>query len=134
MPLTFEIHPELRLLFIRGHGIVTQVERLRAMLAWLHDPDYESCEDALFDVSAAKTTPRIAELRKLIAILQQTPHRGGPRRLAIVTSKPITFGVAHVFGKLVRVSGLPLHVRVFMDAQSAWRWLRPDLLPSISVK
>ncbi|HJZ70900.1 MAG TPA: hypothetical protein VKE51_04120 [Vicinamibacterales bacterium] len=131
MPLTFEINPELRLLFIRGYGIVTQVERLRAMLAWLHDPDYGCCDAALFDVSSAKTTPRIAELRELIAILKETP-RGGPRRLAIVTSKPIAFGVAHVFGRLLRVSGVPLQVRVFMDAQSAWRWLRPDLLSSVS--
>lgn len=131
VPVTFEIHPELRLLFIRGQGVVTQVERLRAMLAWLHDPDYECCEDALFDVTAAKSTPRVAEMRELITILQQMPRKG-PRRLAIVTSKPIAFGVAHVFAKLLRVSGIPLQVRVFMDVQSAWRWLRPDLLSSVS--
>ena len=130
VPLAFEIHSEQRLLFIRGHGIVTQGERLRAMLAWLNDPDYECCEDALFDVTAAKTTPRVAELRQLIAILEQMP-RAGPRRLAIVTSKPIAFGVAHVFGKLLRVNAIPLQVKVFMDAQSAWRWLRPDLLSSV---
>jgi hypothetical protein len=32
------IYREFRLLFIRGHGVITQQERIETMLAWLRDP------------------------------------------------------------------------------------------------
>jgi hypothetical protein len=31
------------------------------MLAWLRDPGYLECVDALFDVSEAQSTPRVAQ-------------------------------------------------------------------------
>ena len=59
---------------------------------------------------------------------QEMPARG-PRRLAMVTSKPITFAVARTFEHLVRSRGLPLEVKVFMNLGRAWTWLRPDEPP-----
>jgi hypothetical protein len=59
---------------------------------------------------------------------QKMPARG-PRRLAMVTSRPITFIVARVFERLVRLRGLPLEVKVFMNLRNAWDWLRPDAPP-----
>jgi SpoIIAA-like len=50
----------------------------------------------------------------------------GPRRLAIVTAKPITFAVARVFGQLMQLKSVPLEVRVFADREQAWNWLRPN--------
>jgi hypothetical protein len=73
-----------------------------------------------------KTTPRVGELRELIAMLKQQMPAHGPRRVAIVTSKPITFAVARMFEHLVRLRGLPLEVKVFMNLDRAWTWLRPD--------
>ncbi len=105
MPMYFYIYPDFRLLFIRGHGMVTQTERIETMLMWLSDPAYELCTSALLDVADAQSTPRLAELRQTIALLQQRLPPGGPRRLAIVTSKPITFAVARVFEQLMRLKG-----------------------------
>ena len=127
MSLGFHIYPDVKLLFIRGHGVITQTECVHTLRAWLREPDYAACVDALFDISAAKSTPKLAELRELIAIRRQH-HSGpgsGPRRLAIVTGTPIAFAVAQAFGQLMRREAIPLHVKVFLNREAAWAWLRP---------
>jgi hypothetical protein len=129
MPIVFRIDPDFRLLFIRGHGVITQPERVNAMLAWLRDPGYAACVDALFDISAAESTPKVAELRELIAIFRQQGAVNGPRRLAVVTSKPIAFGVAQLFGRFLQLNGVPLQVKVFLEREAAWAWLQPGVLP-----
>ena len=129
MSFGFHIYADLGLLFIRGQGTITQTERIRTMLAWLEDPAYEGCRDALLDLTATDSTPRMGELRELIAILRQHMPAGGPRRLAMVVSKPITYAVASVFETLLRVRGFPLEVKVFMDPARAWGWLRPGEPP-----
>jgi hypothetical protein len=126
MPIGFYIYREFRLLFIRGHGVITQAERVETMLAWLRDPGYQDCTDALFDVTAAQSTPKLAELRQIIALLRQHMPSSGPRKLAIVTSRPITYAVARVFQDLMQPKDIPLQVRVFFDRELAWAWLRPD--------
>jgi len=130
MSLGFQIFPDQRFLFIRGQGVITQPERIQTMLAWLEDPQYQLCTDALFDITAAESTPTMAELREILATLRQHLPVSGPRKLAVVTGKPIAFAVARVFGGLVHHSGnLPLHVRVFLDREGAWSWLRPGEPP-----
>ena len=126
MPIGFSTYRDFRLLFIRGHGTITQTERVDAMLAWLRDPGYQHCTDALFDVTAAQSTPRLAELRQIVAILRQSMPSSGPRRLAIVTARPITYAIARVFQDLIQLKGVPLEVRVFNDRELAWAWLRPN--------
>jgi hypothetical protein len=126
MPIGFQIYHEFQLLFIRGHGVIDQTERVEAMLAWLQDPGYQDCTDALFDVTAAQSTPRLAELRQIVALLRQYMPAAGPRRLAIVTARPITYAVARVFQELLQLKGVPLQVRVFIDRKLAWAWLRPE--------
>jgi SpoIIAA-like len=125
MPMGFCIYPDFRLLFIRGHGVVTQAERVETMLTWLRDPLYERCTDALFDVTTAESTPKVAELRQIIALLRQHQPAGGPRKLAIVTAKPITFVVAGIFEELIQFKAVPLRVKVFLNREQAWTWLRP---------
>ena len=129
MSLGFDIYADIGLLYIRGQGAITQHQRISAMLAWLNDPQYESCSDALLDLADVKTTPKVSELRELIAMLKQQRPARGPRRLAVVTSKPITFAVARTFEHLVRSRGLPLEVKVFMKPGRAWAWLRPGAPP-----
>ena len=129
MPLGYIVYPELKLLFIRGTGVITQPERVSTLLSWLRDPGYAECVDALFDVSSAQSTPKVAELRELIAILRQQGGDAGPRRLAVVTSKPIAYGVAQLFGFLLQTKDMPLQVKVFLDAELAWAWLRPATPP-----
>jgi hypothetical protein len=125
MSLGYDIYPDIGLLFIRGQGAITQQERMRAMLAWLRDPEYESCRDALIDFAGVQSTPRMSELRELVAMLKQQIPTRGPRRLAMVTSKPITFAVARIFERLVGSQGLPFEIKVFMNLKRAWDWLRP---------
>src|SRR4051794_40458098 len=125
MSLGFQIYTHAGLLFIRGPGVITQGERIRAMLAWLNDAAYSACRDAMFDVRSADSTPKVSELRELIAILKRHLPPHGPRQLAIVTSKPIAFAVARVFEHLMQRFDMPLQVRVFIDPNRAWRRARP---------
>jgi hypothetical protein len=129
MPLGYDIYADIGLLYIRGQGVTTQRERMSAMLAWLREPEYENCTDALIDFTDVTAAPKVGELRELIAMLKQQMPARGPRRLAMVTSKPITFAIARTFGHLVRSQGLPFEVKVFMNLRRAWTWLRPDEPP-----
>jgi hypothetical protein len=95
------------------------------MLSWLRDPEYSGCTDALIDFTGVTSTPRVSELREQIAMLEQTMPAEGPRRIAFVTSTPITFGITQVFAHLIRLKELPFEVRVFMNLGLAWNWLRP---------
>jgi len=125
MPLAYTILPGLRLLCIRAVGIVTQPERLQTMQAWLADPSYPDCDDALCDFSDSESTPTMNDLRELVGFMSQKMPGQGPRKLAIVTSKPITFVVASEFKGIVEQAAIPLDVSVFANFESAWKWLRP---------
>jgi hypothetical protein len=129
MSLGYDIYADIGLLYIRGQGAITQRQRMSTMLAWLREPEYGNCRDALIDFADVTTTPKVGELRELIAMLKQQMPARGPRRLAVVTSKPITFAVARTFEHLVRLRGLPYEVKVFMSLARAWAWLRPNEPP-----
>jgi hypothetical protein len=129
MSLGYDFYEDIGLLYFRGQGEITQAERMDAMLSCLREPQYQNCTDALIDIAGMKTTPKISDLRELIAMLKQQMPVRGPRRLAFVTSTPITFIVATVFGHVVRSQYLPLEVKVFMNLRHAWKWLRPGAPP-----
>jgi len=125
MPLTYRIDPEAGLLFILGVGVITQPERLRTFHAWLNDPAFRPGLDAFCDFSDTESTPTLAHLRELLGVIDKNAAAIGQSRLAILTSKPITFGVARVFEALAGVEGAPIQVKVFFDRDKAWQWLRP---------
>jgi SpoIIAA-like len=129
MPLGYDIYTDIGLLYIRGQGEITQRQYMNTMLAWLREPEYENCTEALIDFADVTNTPSVGELRELIAMLKQEIPARGPRRAAVVTSRPITFAIARTFGDLVRSRELPLDVKVFMSVGAAWAWLRPDEPP-----
>lgn len=126
MPFAYSILPELRLLCIRGVGVVTQPERLQTMRAWLADPAYPDCDDVLCDFSEAESTPTMAELRELVALMVQRVPARGPRRLAVVAPKAITYVVAGEFKGLAEQAAVHMAIKVFADFASAWNWLRPE--------
>jgi hypothetical protein len=127
--LGYDIYPDIGLLFIRGQGAVPHSEQMRTMLAWLHDPQYKCCHDALIDFAGVTSRPKLSELRQLIAMLRQQMPLEGPRRLAFVTSTPITFAITQAFARIVRLQELPFEIKVFMSLRSAWDWLRPGEAP-----
>ena len=60
---------------------------------------------------------------------EDRPDRG-PNKLAMVTSRPIAFGIARVFQELVQLGGFALEVRAFRHRDAARMWLRPGVDPS----
>jgi hypothetical protein len=126
MPIGFHIHPDVGLLFIRESGAVTRFDRLRAIRAWLQDAAYKDCVDAMFDITHADSPPQVEELREIVAILKNERPRVGPQKLAILASNNSRIVIfAHVFEELVKLAGLPLAVKIFLDREGAWTWLRP---------
>jgi hypothetical protein len=127
--LTYRIDADAQLVLVRGEGMITQRERLQTMLAWIRDPSYHTGLDTFCDFAATDSTPTLAELREVIATVREHALTIGPTRLAILTGKPITFGIAKVFGRLAEIDETPLQVRVFFDRAAAWTWLRPGAPP-----
>jgi hypothetical protein len=130
MPLTYRIDPDARILLIRGDGLISQQERLDALHAWLQDPAYEACTAALCDFSAARSTPRLSDVHELVRVMRNDRPGRGPTKLAMVTPRPIAFGIARVFQELVHLGGFALEVHAFRHRAAAWLWLRPGVDPS----
>jgi hypothetical protein len=126
MPLTYRIYQDARMLFVRGEGSITQPEYIETLVAWLADPAYEWCVDALCDFSAADNTPSLGDLWELVSMLRDRLPPAGPKKLAIVAAKRSTFNMARVFEDLIQVAQIPFAVRVFFDTELAWQWLRPE--------
>jgi hypothetical protein len=125
MPLTYRIDIDAQMLLIHGEGVITQPERIQTILGWIKDPAFRPGLDAFCDFSAAQSTPKLSELREIVAIIGEHAPAIGHSKLAILTSKPITFGVARVFEALAQIEETPLKVRVFFNRDKAWAWLRP---------
>ena len=123
--MTYRIDPDANLLSVVSQGVITQDERMQTIQAWLKDPAYRPGLDTLFDLTGAESTPDLAELREIVATIAERAPDIGPKKVAILTAKPITFGVARVFQALAEVEDTPLQVKVFNDRHVAWSWLRP---------
>jgi hypothetical protein len=125
MPMTYRIDLDANLLFVVMSGVLTPAERMHTMLAWINDPDFRPGLDTFCDLTESKSTPDLAELREIVATISEHAPRIGPKKVAMLTSRPITFGVARVFEALAEVEDTPLQVKVFNDRSAAWAWLRP---------
>ena len=124
MSFTYHIDSSAGILFIVGEGTITQAERLATMRAWLSDPAFRPGLHALCDFSAATSTPSLPELREIIAIINRNATLIGQTKLAVVTAREVTLGVAHQFQTLAEAS--PLNVQIFTDREAALAWLRKD--------
>ena len=122
MPLRYQIDRDAEMLLVVGEGTITQPERIAAMGAWLRDPDYRPGLNTLCDFSDASSTPTMAELQEIVALVDRHAAAIGKKKLAVIATKPITFGVARQFQTLADCG--PLDVGVFRDRRAALGWLR----------
>jgi hypothetical protein len=125
MPMTYRIDAEARMLFVVATGVTTQAERVEAMLGWINDPASTPGLDTFCDFSTAESTPRLSDLRQLVATIGDNAPKIGHKRVAILAAKPITFGVARVFESMAEFEETPLTVKVFFERDKLWEWLRP---------
>src|SRR5262245_50158953 len=124
MPLKYHIDSEGRMLFIVGEGVITQEERLEVMRAWLRDPAYRPGLNTLCDFSATTSTPKLMELKEIIAVIRRNADLIGRKKVALVAAGPATYAVARQFRAFV--DPCPLDVNVFKDRQTAMAWLRGE--------
>jgi hypothetical protein len=123
MPLTYQIDPQAGIIEIRGAGVITQAEYVDRLMSWMIDPLFRPGLDGLCDFTAAESTPTMADLRELIEIVARHTAYIGRVKVAIIASKPITFGVAREFASLAGAAHF--EVQLFGDRDSAMSWLRP---------
>jgi hypothetical protein len=121
MPLSFRIDSDAGTLMIVGEGFITQPERIEAIQAWLRDPGFRPGLKTLCDFSASTSTPTMRELREIVALVDEHAAAIGKKRLAVVATKPVTFGMARQFQRLADFG--PLDVEVFKDRRTALGWL-----------
>ena len=122
MPLRYQIDRDAEMLLVVGEGTITQPERIAAMREWLRDPDYRPGLNTLCDFSDASSTPTMAELQEIVSLVERHKAAIGKKKLAVIATKPITFGVARQFQTLADYG--PLDVGVFRDRRAALGWLR----------
>jgi len=125
MPLTYRVDPDTRVLFVTAKGVITQDERFSAMRSWLSDGAYKPGMNTLLDLTAALSTPTMADMTELITFIQRRAEAIGRKKLAAVTAHPSTYGAMRQFQVLATSD--PLHVKVFhMDREAALAWLREE--------
>jgi hypothetical protein len=66
----------------------------------------------------------MAELQEIVALVERHAAAIGKKKLAVIATKPITFGVARQFQTLADTG--PLDVGVFKDRRAALGWLRHE--------
>ena len=125
MPMSYRIDSDSETVIVVAEGVTTQAQRIQVVAGWLKDPAFRPGLDTFCDFSAGESTPTLTQLRELIALACQHAAAIGRSRVAILTSKPILFGVARVFEALAELEGTTLDVKVFFDRTLAWAWLRP---------
>lgn len=123
MPLTYHIDPQAGIIEVRGAGVITQAEYVDGLMSWMIDPLFRPGLDGLCDFTAAESTPTMADLRELIDLVARHTAYVGRVKVAIIASKPITFGVAREFASLAEAAHF--EVQLFGDRDSAMSWLRP---------
>jgi hypothetical protein len=121
MPLTYRIDSDAGMLLVVGEGTISQAERIEAISGWLRHPEFRPGLNTLCDFSAATSTPTIAELREIVSLVDRHAKRIGKKKVAVIATQPVTFGVARQFQTLAD-SG-PLNVSVFRDRRAALGWL-----------
>ena len=84
MPLTYHIDTDSRVLLVCGEGVITQPERIQTMLAWIKDPAFKPGLDTFCDFSAAESTPKLSELREVVATIGAHTQAIGPTKVAIL--------------------------------------------------
>ena len=109
------------MLYVVAEGVTTQPERLAAMQAWWSDREFRPGLNTLCDFSKATSVPTLAELEEIVGLIRRHATEIGQKKLAIVTMRPVTFGVARQFGALAP-DGV-LTVQVFRDRDAALAWL-----------
>src|SRR5438552_16136115 len=100
MPLTYRIDADAGMLLVAGEGAINQSERLEAMRGWLGHPDFRPGLNTLCDFSAATSTPTMAELREMIALIDRNEKRIGKKKLEGVEKQPISYSVERQFQTL----------------------------------
>lgn len=124
MPLSYRIDSDAGMLLVVGEGTISQSERIAAIRQWLSDPDFRPGLSTLCDFSAASSTPTMVELREIVSLVDRHAAAIGKKKLAVIATQPVTFGVARQFQTLAD-SG-PLNVGVFRDRRAALGWLRRE--------
>ena len=121
MPLHYTIDSERGMLFIVAEGETDQSERLAAMQTWISDPEFRPGLRTLADFSEASNVPSLSELEEIVGYIRRYASVIGQKKIAIVTARAVSFGVARQFGALA--PGDILTVQVFKDRDAALAWL-----------
>jgi SpoIIAA-like len=121
MPMQYTIDSERGMLFVSAVGETSQAERFEAMQTWMNDPEFRPGLQTLADFSRAADVPTLAELEEIAGYMRRYQRAIGQKKIAFVTTRPVSFGVARQFSALA--PGGFLTVQVFKDRDAALAWL-----------
>jgi stage II sporulation SpoAA-like protein len=118
--ISYTIDTEQGLLSIVAEGTPTTDEITRAMQKWWSDPLFRPGLLTLVDSTHVTGLPTLAELEHIVGLIRQHANEIGRKKIAIITGRPVAFGVARQFSALAPGG---LTVQVFKDREAAVAWL-----------
>lgn len=120
MPIRFTYNSKAKILFTTAEGVVS-FEEIQAHLNGEWSAHLVGTRE-LVDASVASTNLTNAEVKKIVATLQQMARQQKFGPTAVVTHDNVLFGMASMVGILSELQGGPA-IRVFRSFSEGLNWL-----------
>jgi len=121
MPIEFVVDRDNSLLVTTYRGVVATEEYVGQVRSVLDRLDEYPGMDFLTDVSDIVHQATGGDIRTISAAIQEYAERIEGRKMAIVVSKTVVYGLMRMLQALM--DGLPAHIEIFYEMDEAKRWL-----------
>jgi len=123
MPLTVQVDPEIKIIFVDGEGVVSDEDLLSYVEEYLDEKGLWSY-DELFDLSHADLLDlTYAGLSAVATAAAATDPDARPTKIAILVSESLGMGLSRMYQALRESKGGRRYTRVFWDRAECREWL-----------
>ena len=121
MNINKDYRAEPGILYVRIDGELILEEYEQCLREIVESAEYPSDVKTLWDLRTTNFSPLNAQFgERLLAIREKYPERGNAK-VAFVAEQDLAFGLSRMYEMMS--SGMPQHIMVFRDMQSAGQWL-----------
>ncbi|MCR9092847.1 MAG: hypothetical protein NXI30_01395 [bacterium] len=122
MPMTYSIDVDEKLVYIVGHGRLTDEEMVDCVRDLRSDPMLQPDMNVFSDMRAIEMGFTPSGIRKMLDVMVATEDRRSEAWAALVVARDVTFGMARMLQSRAREHVAP-HIEVFRDVEKARDWL-----------
>jgi hypothetical protein len=119
VPFTYVFDPVARVVRVSARGVI-RIDDLASHLQSLVDAGLAHVPQ-LIDAREAQHDLSVADMRRLVQLVQKVPSGASPRRTALVVASMVDYGMARMYGTLATETDPGF--AVFQDPAEAEAWL-----------